>query len=477
MPLAVWLDGPLDVAALREACAAVAARHPVLGGTFAEHDGELRLTALPVPALTEGADLDQALAEPLDLAEGPAARFTLIREEPKRHLLLIQAHHAVFDGESKDVLLRDLAALYGGTEPEPLSSTYEEVAELRRSALAAGLPAAREYWAGRWHDERELRLPGLRGASRVAAPGDAVDFVVRDLGRLAERLEVSRFEALLAALLTLLRAYGNARPVVGVDLSTRDERTRDHVGPFVNELPVGPPAAGGDTFAAFATALRAELRGLYRHRDVPLARAVDGISPRAALTPVSLSYRARTAPGPLFAGLGTSVEWMMFNGWTRGTLHLQVVDDEAGTAARLQFDPAALARADAELIRDHLTRLLAAVTADPAATLDGLPLPAEASAATVSAVAADAPAAASGDAAGGALLAEVQGIFADVLNLDAVDPDDDLFDLGGHSLTITQIMAIAHERYGVELSFELFIDDATPARVAAEIDGLREDAC
>ncbi|MEU6786531.1 condensation domain-containing protein [Nonomuraea angiospora] len=471
MPLAVWLDGPLDVMALAEACEEVARRHPVLGGVLAEDGGELRVVPHGVPPMREGGDLEEELAGPVDPGEGPAARFTLIREDAKRHVLLFQAHHAVFDGESKDILLRDLASWYGGAAPAPLVLTHPEVTVQQQVRLADALPDARRYWQDRWQDQRELHLPGLTGVSVAAAPGCALDFVVEDLGGLAGRLEVTRFEAVLAAFVALLRAYGNARPAIGVDLSTRTERSRDHVGAFVNELPViGAPEAG--TFGEFARSLRIELRRLYRHRAVPLARAVDGIGPRAALTPVSLSYRRRPETGPLFAGLGASVEWMMFNGWVRNTLHLQIVDDPAGTAARLQYNPALLDPAGAESIREDLAALLAALAADPDAPLDRLPLPAPVPAASVITAATGA-----GGPVAAELVREIQAIFAKELELDDVEPDDDLFDLGGHSLTITQIMARARERFGVELSFEVFIDDATATSIAAEIARLREQAC
>ena len=470
MPLAVRLDGPLDVAALEEACAQVARRHPVLGGVLAEDAGELRVVPGAMPPLGHGGDLEEELARPVDPAGGPAARFTLIREDTKRHVLLFQAHHAVFDGESKDILLRDLAAWYGGTAPAPLPLTYPEVTEQQRLRLAERLPDARRYWADRWQDPRELCLPGLSGVSVAAAPGAALDFAVEDLGGLAGRLEVTRFEAVLAAYGALLHAYGNARPAISVDLSTRTDQSRDHLGTFVSELPViGTPEGG--TFGEAARNLRAELRRMYRHREVPLARAVDGISPRAALTPVSLSYRRRPETSPLFPGLGASVEWMMFNGWVRNTLHLQIVDDQTGTAARLQYNPALLDRAGAERVRDDLVALLAALAADPEAPLDRLPLPAPVPAASVAAATA-----VKGGPADAELVREIQAIFAKELELDEVEADDDLFDLGGHSLTITQIMARTTERFGVELSFELFIDDATAAGIAAEVARLREEA-
>ncbi|WP_372974667.1 phosphopantetheine-binding protein [Microbispora sp. GKU 823] len=57
-----------------------------------------------------------------------------------------------------------------------------------------------------------------------------------------------------------------------------------------------------------------------------------------------------------------------------------------------------------------------------------------------------------------------------------IGPDEDLFDLGGHSLSITQIIAKVRERMDVELSFDVFFDDPTINGIAAEVARLREEA-
>ncbi|MFD0660340.1 acyl carrier protein [Thermocatellispora tengchongensis] len=311
-------------------------------------------------------------------------------------------------------------------------------------------------------------------------PAEAVDLVLGDgLADTAKRLKVTRFELLLTTLHVLLRAYGNERPVVAVDLSTRTRASRDLIGPFVNELPVATEPRG--TFAEFARWVRGELRAMYAYREVPIARALGGISPRSALAPVSFSYRQRTAPGPVFAGLETRVEWMMANGAVRNTLHLQVVDGPGGPAARLLFNPELLSRDDCARIGEDLCGLLLAAGEHPGAALEDLPLP------TRVAAAAQAPRADTGlpayaEGADAGLIGEVCAIWREVMALDAVEPGDDLFDLGGHSLTITEIIGRVRDRMGVEVPFEVFIDDPTPTGVAAEIAALlggdaEEDRC
>lgn len=473
MPLAVWLEGPLDVDRLTAACAAVTRRHPVLTAKLVERRGELRLAAGPTPAVEVAQAredwLEHEVNRGFDLEAGNLTRFTLARLEPKRHVLLIMAHHAVFDGVSKDIVVRDLATAYNGSAlPAPVP--YAEAVAAEHERAAAKLEDAARFWGPRWHDERKLALPGLLDPRIHAAPAQAVDVTLGDgLGTIAEALAVTRFEALLAALHLLLYAYGNERPAVLVPVSTRTRETRDLVGPFVNEVPVISRPAG--TFAELARWIRGELRAMYDYREVPLARALGGVSPRSALTPITLSYRRRTEPDPVFSGLTARIEWMMFNGWVRNTLLLQVVDGVDGVcAARLAHNPEALTRDGCLTIAEDLSRLLSALAERPGASLAELPLPERVPLVTAGdgRAAHDGAAARDGAAIDDGLTDKMCAIWREVLEVDEVDPGDDLFDLGGHSLSIAKIVDRVREEMGVEVSFEVFIDDPTPASVAAE---------
>ncbi|GAA1398373.1 hypothetical protein GCM10009662_15860 [Catellatospora coxensis] len=392
MPLPVWLDGPLDQARLADAVAAAVARHPVLSCAFAEDDGELRLVpAARTPSLQVGVapvDLATFVRErtlaPFDLAEGPLIRFDLVPAEPDRHLLLIVAHHLVFDGESKEILLADLATAYSTAAPavacpaghESLSGGVEGSGWGEEVSAQAG-----EHWSA-YRTPGEPSLPGLCGSTAPGATAGVVvpftlDAAVR--GTAAE-LAATTFEVVLAGLLTLLDRYGDPAPVVGVDLGTRPADGHDRVGLFVNELPVSLPATDPSGPSGPATArgrvaqVRRLLRETYPLRAVPLSRAVSGLAPRAALTPVSISYRRRARPAPVFAGLGVTVEWTAFHHAARNALHVQVLDDPAAPdlPVLLHVDPARLDPADAARIGVHLRALLDGFARRPDAPLRDL---------------------------------------------------------------------------------------------------------
>jgi amino acid adenylation domain-containing protein len=299
---------------------------------------------------------------------------------------LFVAHHLVFDGASKDVLVRDLAACYdarvSGEEPAlPAVPDYAVHVDAETQRVAAAVPGAKSFWADRWRPQ-DVVLPGLNG-HRSARDGESVELgldsgireICRDVG-------VSQFEFLLSVVQVLLFRYGNERPPIAVDLSTRTPQHRNAIGVFVNELPVGITVEPAMTFRALAARVRAELREVYAHWEVPLARAVTGVQPATSLAPVSMSYRDR-ADAPSFTGLASEVDWMEFNLAARNALHVQVVAGANDLRLSLQYSRHAIQRTAAEQIGRHLKTLLDGVVSRPDTRVADLPLLDEAERRTV----------------------------------------------------------------------------------------------
>ncbi|MFD1323321.1 amino acid adenylation domain-containing protein [Micromonospora sonneratiae] len=389
MALGIWFAADLDRTALLGACATVIDRHEVLHTRVtADDDGVPRLTpadtrpTVVVGELTEER-IEAEIARRHDLRTGPLARFTLLTGSDGRHLLLVTAHHLVFDGTSKDVLVRDLALAYEAAlagrpaDLPPLPDGYAAHAAAEQDRVSVELPAARRHWEQHWSGAGGVVLPGLRRVPTGAEPGATVDVdldadLVNGVDHTAHALGTTRFELLLAVVHALLQRYGNHDTPVGVSLSTRTDDTADHLGLFVNELPVSVTPATG-TFRSHAQAVRAQLRELYRFRAVPLAHTVPGLRPAPALTPVSVGYRRRR-PEPAFAGVATSVEWTLFSGCARNALHIQIVDSLTGLTVSLQHSPAAIATEAVARIGTHLRTMLAAVIDDPDRPVADLPI-------------------------------------------------------------------------------------------------------
>ncbi|MEV7728753.1 amino acid adenylation domain-containing protein [Streptomyces sp. NPDC087917] len=402
MPVRISFDR-IDTAALERAVAAVTRRHPALAARLVERDGQVwqepsaqrpELVQLEAPA--DEADLEKRLdeeaARPFVLESGPLSRFTLHRRADGSAELLVTAHHVVFDGNSKDVLARDLAAAYSSASVSVSVTTAPTPPAVPPTAPSADPDTVRraaEWYGSRWAAATEPVLPGLPRTRTVASAGEAVEWRLDgseagELAAAASLAGVTTFEFLLATLHGLLRRYGGEAVPVSVPFSTRTPELAGEIGLFVNELPVHAPAAdASQTFTDFAAAVRAELRAGYPYRSVPFGAAVAGLGPRVGLTAVSLGYRRR-GPDPDFADTGARIAWAVHNRTARNTLHLQIVEapdtpDAPGTPGSgfdfsLQYDPTAVAPDVARRIAGHYSTLLAGAVAAPGARLLDLPL-------------------------------------------------------------------------------------------------------
>jgi amino acid adenylation domain-containing protein len=383
LPLTVDFDGELDVEALRTACAAVVRRHPVLATAVHVADGVPYLVTVPAPGL-DVIDLsglpeesraeaarrraDDETVRPFVQDKGPLCRFTLMALDATRHVLVVVAHHLVFDGGSKDVLVAELAAGYRAALDGTVRPPLPEPAPVARRRPPEEEATARKFWASRWTPPGEVVLPGEGSQESAEVDIDA------ELSRAtAERLGVTRFELFLAALRTVLMRYGNDPVTVAVDLGTRTEETRDRIGMYVNQLPVGGSPEAYADFSDFARATRGELRELYQVRRVPLSHVAAGVPAGLSLAPVSVSYRRRAEDPHWPAGLTARVDWTRSNHAARGALHLQIVDGPDGVAATLVSRSGAVRR-----IAGHLSTLLRDVTRDPDRPLTELALLTEA---------------------------------------------------------------------------------------------------
>lgn len=151
----VELTGAVDSAALRRALQSVVDRHEALRTGFSVlGDGRVvqvvHPSAVVEMAVVEvaGADVDELLsadrARGFDLAQPPLVRYTLVRASSEKYLLLQSIHHAVADGWSVPVMLRELMASYSVGDsgvvlptPAPYRSYLEWLARHDHEASAA----------------------------------------------------------------------------------------------------------------------------------------------------------------------------------------------------------------------------------------------------------------------------------------------------------------------------------------------------
>lgn len=152
-----WVDGPLDVGALRDAWWRLCLRHDVLRRTYASPE-EAHTHA---DAITEvehhraGTDhealttMRRSLGTPFDL-DGPAfSRIVLVEVDKDRHLLGIAVDHIISDQMSWRYMCKDFSELYRQALAGEAGDTGELPTAYRRYA-----EQLRRDFAGQWGEER-----------------------------------------------------------------------------------------------------------------------------------------------------------------------------------------------------------------------------------------------------------------------------------------------------------------------------------
>ena len=335
VPVALRLEGDLDVPALEAALGDVMTRHEVLRTVFPAADGQPYQRVLGMNELgwrleiTEAAepDLPGAVArvaeEPFDLAAEIPVRVRLLAVAPRVHVLVLVLHHIATDGWSSGIFDRDLAAAYAvrleGRAPgwAPLPVQYADYAIWQRELLGdaddpGSLLAAQVAW---WRDALAGSPPELTllpaDRPRPAVPshrGHVVPLEVpaevhAGLAALAREQGVTLFMVLQGAMAVLMGKLGAGDDIpVGTGIAGRtDEALDDLVGFFINTLVLRTDVSGDPAFTALLGRVRRFWLGALEHQDVPFERLVDDLVPdrslgRHPLFQVLLTMQDNAAP-------------------------------------------------------------------------------------------------------------------------------------------------------------------------------------
>ncbi|MGP0067608.1 MAG: amino acid adenylation domain-containing protein [Isosphaeraceae bacterium] len=333
IPAAVKLVGSLDTMALERALNEVVRRHEALRTTLVSVDGVPRqvvadslelamtvedLSSLPVDEREAHAlcRIREEAERPFDMARGPLVRAGLLRLGEQEHVAMVTMHHAISDGWSIGILIREVSALYEAFrlgEPPPfpeLPVQYVDYAVWQRNWLQGpALEAQLDYWRNQLRSSPDLELPtdrprpavaSHRGGERSAIlPKSTLD-ALRALGR---REGATLYVTLLAAFQVLLHRYsGQVDITVGSPIAGRARTELEGlIGFFVNTLVLRGDLSGNPGFRELLRRVRRTAMDAYAHQDVPFDKLVTLVHPdrNASRTPLfQVMFALQNAPMP-----------------------------------------------------------------------------------------------------------------------------------------------------------------------------------
>ncbi|MFJ9638876.1 amino acid adenylation domain-containing protein [Streptomyces sp. NPDC101178] len=285
-------DRRIDTDALAEAMAYVIARHPVVGAGFTtDDDGNPvqllksgRRVDVRTVELTTDAEVEEVRTRDrergFDPGEPPLIRLTVVRLPDGRDGLLLSYHLLLWDGWSREIVLRDLFDAYEAVlagEPwdaAPAVPGFEEYAR----ELAAKDPAVSErFWAD--------HLAGLTGPTLLAGPAPALSeelpqplthtlsAELTDLLRDAARVHGVTLNSVLTGAFGLLLGArtGRSDAVFGVTVSGREgEGHGAIVGVLLNTVPLWTRARPEETVGTYLSGVQAARVAAMDHEHLGL---------------------------------------------------------------------------------------------------------------------------------------------------------------------------------------------------------------
>lgn len=512
LPLALRIDGPLNLGALTDAFNDVVERHDALRTTFAEHDGlpyqivhaEWRIE-LPEHHIRAD-EIDERIStlrrEVLHPENGPLIRAELLTVDATTHVLVAIVHHIVGDHRSLEVVVDDLIEAYrarhAGRAPRwaELPVQFGDYARWQREAFdvpsdwgareiahwrdaLAGLPdevmIAPERPRGRTHGQNEksvahFLLPAerRRGLLELARATGASEFMV--------------YQAVVAALLHKLGAGTDI--AVGSPVAARvDEATSELVGLFANVIALRTDLTGDPALREIVDRSRDTVLDAFAHQEVPIERLVEAIKPtrsafRNPFYQNTLHFRGGdwVRAGRALVDSGTtSVEVIPLD------LDVSLLDLDIAMAVTPAGEVAVRTVANAELFDSHLVTLIAdalratldAFATEPDSAISTLEvLPAESLAALLTPPPVEhneepspAPAVAGSAETEAALIS----ILEELLEITGVERDDNFFALGGDSIIAIKWSAQAAKQ-GLALTPAMVFECMTIGDLAAAVD-------
>ncbi|MEV6061794.1 amino acid adenylation domain-containing protein [Nocardia asteroides] len=514
VPIALELDGELDIDAMRAALMDLVARHESLRTVYpVDADGEpyqqvRPLAAAQVPVTVADCAPDRTreqvaaeIARGFDLTTELPLRVSLFRVGDRRWVLAVTMHHIASDGWSLGPLTRDMLVAYAArlacTPPtwSPLPLQYADYALWQHELLGAEDDPASvshrqlEYW--------RTTLDGLPEVS--ALPSDhprptvlthragLVEFdidvaIQRRVRELARWHGVSVFMVAHAALAVLLARLSDTSEVaIGSVIAGRgDGELDDLVGMFVNTLVLRSRVHPETTFDTLLTTTKDGDLDAFGNADVPFERLVEVMAPARStahhpLFQVLLVFQnfdrePVELPGlrvdPLEmppVGAKFDLEWML----------AENVDPDGaptGISGTLTFARDLFEDSTARTLADRFVDVLDALTADPDLVLGELDVTAPPGTVVHPVVRAPAhrvdlpyrPPVTPTEQA-------VVAAFETVLDVERVGLDDNFFELGGTSMVAIRLVSQLRDRLGVAMPVQWMFGDPTPAALAQRL--------
>jgi tyrocidine synthetase-3 len=393
---ALRIEGPLDHTKWLEAFRSIVRRHEILRTSFHTIDGEpfqmvhdeLEIE-LPIRAVKEQ-EVDgivQQFVRPFELNQAPLLRVELLQLSDSQHIMLIDMHHIVSDGETIRLLVEEFMKLYSGAELSELKVQYKDFAVWQQERYASDILERQEaYWLNQFADGEipVLQLPADYARPAVQSfEGDRLAFeaggeLLGTLQQLAKDTGTTMYMILLAAYHVLLSKYsGQTDIVIGTPVAGRTHvDVLNLAGMFVNTLAIRSQHKPGMTFLELLEQVRGVSLEAFEHQEYPFEELVDKLQlqrdfSRNPLFDTMFSHQMSDTEALAVNEL-TFVPYEMDNPTSKFDLSLDAVEKSDTLHLEWEYSTKLFKRETIERAARHYVALVQAAAANPQVRIDDM---------------------------------------------------------------------------------------------------------
>jgi len=317
IPIALQIQGNLNIAVLKQALVTITQRHEILRTRFPTTNGtpvqvidpnsNLALTVVDLQEFSPDQRFEQVqqkvkqeLETPFNLAKSQSLRVTLLQVAHQEFVLLVSMHHIVSDGWSVSIFTQELFTLYqaflsNSSSPLPsLPIQYADFAVWQRQWWCEErLQTQLDYWKQQLSNAPPiLELPINRPRLTVQTfRGKSLSFQInpelnKQLLTLTKNTGATLFMTLLAAFATLLYRYSFQEDIsIGSPIANRNRSEIEPlIGSFINTLVLRIRIQDNPSFAELLTQVQQVALDAYEHQDAPFEKVVEALQPERNLS-------------------------------------------------------------------------------------------------------------------------------------------------------------------------------------------------
>ena len=397
LPEVYRVDGTLDLERLQNTFEKLIQRHESLRTSFELQNGipaqRIHASAhfeIEVHEASEelAAEIIARFIKPFSLGEVPLLRVSVVRSGARYLYFMLDWHHVITDGFSRDVLLRDFLEIYaGGCPPQPQVQYRDYLDWQIQSRHSEWMLRQKQFWCAMLETPgKPLLLPADYPRPQVRSLiGQTLEFdisseILLKLKTLARLENASLFMTLFASASAFLgRLCAQEDVVVGTPIAGRDHPDLESaVGMFVNTFAVRSYPAVAKTFRQYLHEVRDTFLEAVENQNYQFDQLVEALRTkreggRNPLFDVMFVLQdTETQPFVIPGARLIPHEYERTSSKMDLTIHMR--EQRGVLTCSFEYDTSLFRRTTIELMRDRFLVFLDSLVSDPACLIGRLQL-------------------------------------------------------------------------------------------------------